>query len=117
MFPQKLYKIILGHKNVTLTLNKYSHVIGTTAHEQIAKINNLFSNENDKTPSIKQELAEGRGQIKKEKSSKSKEKPAKPHSMRVFCGASDRDRTGDLILTKDALYRLSYRSGRAYNYI
>jgi hypothetical protein len=28
----------------------------------------------------------------------------------VFLQARDRDRTGDLILTKDALYRLSYAS-------
>ena len=29
---------------------------------------------------------------------------------RLFCGAADQIRTGDLILTKDALYRLSYSS-------
>ena len=28
----------------------------------------------------------------------------------VFCGATDQSRTGDLILTKDALYLLSYSS-------
>ena len=31
---------------------------------------------------------------------------------RLFCGAADQIRTGDLILTKDALYRLSYNSIR-----
>ena len=29
---------------------------------------------------------------------------------RFSCGAADQIRTGDLILTKDALYRLSYSS-------
>ena len=31
-------------------------------------------------------------------------------NFRNFCGAADQIRTGDLILTKDALYRLSYSS-------
>ena len=39
-----------------------------------------------------------------------KKKPAKPYAMRVSDGASNQIRTGDLILTKDALCRLSYRS-------
>ena len=30
--------------------------------------------------------------------------------LKGFCGADGRIRTGDLILTKDALYRLSYIS-------
>ena len=34
----------------------------------------------------------------------------KPLHQRAAAGAPDRNRTCDLILTKDALYRLSYRS-------
>lgn len=40
--PAKVVQDVLGHADVTLTLNTYSHVIGSTAHEQMAKINNLF---------------------------------------------------------------------------
>ena len=36
--------------------------------------------------------------------------PLRVTSQRRFAGADDRIRTGDLILTKDALYRLSYIS-------
>ena len=39
----------------------------------------------------------------------SKRKPLKPEDFRGF-GAASQIRTGDLILTKDALYRLSYSS-------
>ena len=38
------------------------------------------------------------------------EKPAKPYAMRVFDGALKQTRTADLVLTKDALYLLSYES-------
>ena len=40
--PAKVVQDVLGHANVTLTLNTYSHVIGSTAHEQMAKIDRLF---------------------------------------------------------------------------
>ncbi|MCL2718786.1 MAG: site-specific integrase [Lachnospiraceae bacterium] len=40
--PAKVVQDVLGHADVTLTLNTYSHVIGTTAHEQMSKINDLF---------------------------------------------------------------------------
>ena len=39
-----------------------------------------------------------------------KAKPPQTAVLRGFCGAAIQIRTGDLILTKDALYRLSYRS-------
>ena len=39
-----------------------------------------------------------------------KKKPRNHVVSRFFCGAADQIRTGDLILTKDALYRLSYSS-------
>ena len=38
----KVVQDILGHADVTLTLNTYSHVIGTTAHDQMSKIDGLF---------------------------------------------------------------------------
>jgi len=44
----KIVQDVLGHSDVTLTLNTYSHVIGTTAHEHMAKLDNLFGVE-DKT--------------------------------------------------------------------
>ena len=77
--PAKVVQDILGHADVTPTLNTYSHVVGTTAHEQIAKINDLFI-EKDETPqfstapkgiSIQKRLAEDR-EAKKEKT---EEKP------------------------------------------
>ena len=39
-----------------------------------------------------------------------KEKALKPHGFKAFHGAARQIRTADLILTKDALYRLSYSS-------
>ena len=39
-----------------------------------------------------------------------KEKTCNRSGYRLFSGAATRIRTGDLILTKDALYRLSYSS-------
>ena len=39
-----------------------------------------------------------------------KEKTSKPLRFQGFCGAARQIRTADLILTKDALYRLSYSS-------
>ena len=41
---------------------------------------------------------------------KQRKPPLRVTSQRRFAGADDRIRTGDLILTKDALYRLSYIS-------
>ena len=59
----KVVQDILGHADVTLTLNTYSHVIGTTAHDQMAKIDGLFNINEDNRPQyesktgIKQQLA------------------------------------------------------------
>jgi integrase len=59
----KVVQDILGHADVTLTLNTYSHVIGTTAHDQMAKIDGLFNTDKDNKPQlesktgIKQQLA------------------------------------------------------------
>ena len=44
------------------------------------------------------------------KVAKSKRKHPKSEDFRCCSGAADQIRTGDLILTKDALYRLSYSS-------
>jgi len=63
--PAKVVQEILGHADVTLTLNTYSHVVGTTAHEQIARINSLFAAAEDK-PSIQGRIAESRTQEKKD---------------------------------------------------
>ena len=51
----KVVQEVLGHADVTLTLNTYSHVVGTTAHEQMAKIDGLF-----KPESILNKLAEAK---------------------------------------------------------
>lgn len=71
--PAKVVQDVLGHADVTLTLNTYSHVIGTTAHEQMAKINGLFQNDGgsvkqhmEEKPTIKQKISDG----------KKKQKPA-----------------------------------------
>ncbi len=45
-----------------------------------------------------------------QKVTKSKIKPPFSTEKSGFCGAAGRIRTADLILTKDALYRLSYSS-------
>ncbi|MCL2078190.1 MAG: site-specific integrase [Oscillospiraceae bacterium] len=62
--PAKVVQDILGHADVTLTLNTYSHVIGTTAHEQIAKINDLFATAEEKPPkpSIQNRIAKSKEQ-------------------------------------------------------
>ena len=44
------------------------------------------------------------------KSCRNQKKTPEIFGFRVFFGAADQIRTGDLILTKDALYRLSYSS-------
>ena len=48
--------------------------------------------------------------LKRTRIAKKEENPQCHCDTRVFCGADGRIRTGDLILTKDALYRLSYIS-------
>ena len=45
-----------------------------------------------------------------QKVAKIKRKHPKSEDFRCCSGAADQIRTGDLILTKDALYRLSYSS-------
>ena len=45
-----------------------------------------------------------------QKVAKRKRKHPKSEDFRCCSGAADQIRTGDLILTKDALYRLSYSS-------
>jgi len=60
--PAKVVQDVLGHADVTLTLNTYSHVIGSTAHDQMSKINDLFKSDDIvkqhpvKKPSMKQQL-------------------------------------------------------------
>jgi integrase len=62
----KVVQDILGHADVALTLNTYSHVVGTTAHDQMAKIDCLFQNacsskESGKNkPSIRDQLTEAK---------------------------------------------------------
>jgi integrase len=58
--PAKVVQVILGHKDVSLTLNTYSHVLQSTAHEQLEKMNALF---------------EEAATLKPEKSPKSKDEP------------------------------------------
>jgi hypothetical protein len=68
--PAKVVQDVLGHADVTLTLNTYSHVLGSTAHEQMSKINNLFQPDDIvkqqpvSKPSIKEKIAEGKQEIK-----------------------------------------------------
>jgi integrase len=92
--PAKIVQEILGHSDVTLTLNTYSHVVGSTAHEQMARINNLFEfgddvididsdskskDKLDEKPSIKQQLKDS----KKELGSAGK-KPEKKQPEKAF---------------------------------
>jgi len=46
--PAKVVQEILGHADVTLMLNTYSHVLKSTAHEQMAKIDGLFGGSSDR---------------------------------------------------------------------
>ena len=68
--PAKVVQEILGHADVTLTLNRYSHVLDSTTHEQMAKINGLFQDGNavKKQPvrklSIKKWLEDAKQEIK-----------------------------------------------------
>jgi len=77
--PAKVVQDVLGHADVTLTLNTYSHVIGSTAHEQMAKINSLFKTDDVvkqqpvKKPTIKQKIEDA----KKELTTTNTESPAK----------------------------------------
>ena len=69
--PAKVVQDILGHSDVTLTLNTYSHVMGTTAHEQMSKIDGLFAAKKaEEKPSIKQTLAEAKKEAKTAKAEK-----------------------------------------------
>jgi len=84
--PAKVVQDILGHADVTLTLNTYSHVIGSTAHEQMSKINGLFQPDDVikqqpvKKPSIKNQIEDARQKLKNPagqspKKSKNKDQP------------------------------------------
>jgi hypothetical protein len=52
----------------------YSHVVGTTAHEQIAKINDLFTKGDEASPkskpSIQERIAKSQAQAKEKASDK-----------------------------------------------
>lgn len=71
--PAKVVQEILGHSDVTLTLNTYSHVVGSTAHEQMEKINGLFEDRSQtaqtsekpsaKKPSIKKQMDEAQQKV------------------------------------------------------
>lgn len=41
--PAKVVSEMLGHSDVTTTLNIYSQVFDTTAHDQAGKLNSLFA--------------------------------------------------------------------------
>ena len=82
----KVVQEVLGHADVTLTLNTYSHIIGTTAHEQMGKINDLFQSGNkenkqpepEQKPSIKQKIEDAKQELKstaKKQTTKSKNTP------------------------------------------
>jgi hypothetical protein len=76
--PAKVVQDVLGHADVTLTFNTYSYVIGTTAHEQMAKINGLFQGDTTKQKStrklsIKRQLADAT----QEQGASGKQPPAK----------------------------------------
>jgi len=62
----KIVQDILGHADVTLTLNTYSHVIGTTAHEHMAKLDGLFKLDDnpEKKPGVRQQLADAKKEVK-----------------------------------------------------
>jgi len=64
----KVVQDILGHADVTLTLNTYSHVIGTTAHDQMAKIDGLFhfGNTDKIQPKTKSGVRQNLAEAKKE---------------------------------------------------
>ena len=77
--PAKVVQDVLGHSDVTLTLNTYSHVMGSTAHDQMSKINNLFKSNDilnkQNNMSLKDKINEGKNKAKisfKRKSNKSK---------------------------------------------
>jgi len=81
--PAKVVQEILGHADVTLTLNTYSHVLETTAHEQIAKINEIFAEHGEKPPfrivqkSVIETIEESRKQTKNEEKVKKPPKKSK----------------------------------------
>jgi len=64
-----------------LTLNTYSHVIGTTAHEQMSKINNLFADKPAKPESIIKQIEEGKEQVKKNDSPDKNKKLKDEHGL------------------------------------
>ena len=77
--PAKVVQDVLGHSDVTLTLNTYSHVMGSTAHDQMSKINNLFKSNDilnqQNNMSLKDKINEGKNKAKisfKRKPNKSK---------------------------------------------
>jgi len=62
----KIVQDVLGHADVTLTLNTYSHVIGTTAHDHMAKLDGLFviGNNPDEKPSIQKQFNEAQEKVR-----------------------------------------------------
>jgi hypothetical protein len=92
--PAKVVQDVLGHADVTLTLNTYSHVIGSTAHEQMAKINNLFqANEPVKPEAPPKESIKSSLTRRSENPNRLQSKPQNPRRKRMLpnsdsnCGA------------------------------
>jgi len=80
----KIVQDVLGHADVTLTLNTYSHVIGTTAHDHMAKLDGLFiiGNKSDDKPSIQKQFNEATEKVKaNEKVTQTKSKGKNVHEL------------------------------------
>ena len=80
----KIVQDVLGHADVTLTLNTYSHVIGTTAHEHIAKLDGLFviGDKSKEKPGIREQLKAAKADVNIVNSeNKSKERKRSQHEL------------------------------------
>lgn len=73
----KVVQDILGHADVTLTLNTYSHVMGTTAHEQISKINDLFIKKPSEHESILNKIEDAKEKLKSNEETKNNDRNKK----------------------------------------
>lgn len=75
--PAKVVSEILGHRDVKTTLDIYSQVFDTTAHDQAAKLNDLFADKVQATPGDDDSRKAHYPQLRKKPQSKAPKPPAR----------------------------------------
>ena len=73
--PAKVVQAMLGHADVALTLNTYTHLLKETLHEEMGKMNDIFTVGAVKSAAKNREKIESKPQeINKEKNERERER-------------------------------------------